>query len=124
MLAFNPNLPVVLTDLSAVGILQGRILGYGEDEQNFGRPYMLIEEPGERIQLLYQESAIQAARNRGQLRPGSFVHLRVINRSPIRLAIQERAGEDRAHQSTKKSPLRDVPGSKTPAKRGSAAPER
>ena len=124
MLASNPNLPVVLTDLNTVRVLQGRILGYGEDEQNFGKPYMLIEEPGARIHLLYQDAAIQAARSRGQLRPGSFVHLRVINRSPIRLAIQEWGGDDRAHQSTKKSPLRHVTAIKTPARRGSTAPER
>ena len=124
MLASNPNLPVVLTDLSTVNSLQGRILGYGEDEQNFGKPYMLIEEPGERIHLLYQDAAIQTARSRGQLRLGSFVHLRVINRSPLHLKIQERGDDDRAHQSTKKSSLRDVPATKTPAKRASAAPER
>ena len=89
MLASNPNLPVVLTDLSTVNSLHGRILGYGEDEQNFGKPYMLIEEPGERIHLLYQNAAIQAARSRGQLRPGVLVKMGMNGRNKARLEVQE-----------------------------------
>ena len=127
MLASNPNLPVVLTDLTTVSSLQGQILGYGQDEENFGKPYMLIEEAGVQIHLIYQDVNIQAARSRGQLRPRSFVQLRVVKLNPIRLTIQEQKDEERVNQSTKTSPLRDVPAktiTKTPNHRGSAAPER
>ena len=88
-LASNPNLPVVLTDLSTVNVLNGRILGFGEDEQSFGKPYMLIEEPGVRIHLLYQTPAIQKARSRGQLRLNSFVKLSMSNGNRTHLTIEE-----------------------------------
>lgn len=98
-LVSDPNLPVVLTDLKTIGSLQGRILGYGEDEQNFSKPYMLIEESGTRVHLIYQDPRIQAARSRGQLRVGSFVRLRPYGQQGARLSIQEEAGERRSDKT-------------------------
>ncbi len=105
MLASNPNLPVVLTDLNTVRFVVGRILGYEEDEQNFSKPYMLIEEPGRRIHLLYQDAAIQLARNRGELRPGSFVKLRTATGNWTHLTIEESRDPEQVDQGKRVRPV-------------------
>lgn len=97
-LVSDPNLPVVLTDLKNVGSLRGKVLGFGEDEQRFGKPYMLIEELGAKVHLVYQDGGIQAARSRGELRVGANVRVDVIRGRLV--AVEKVTGRSKLPKSS------------------------
>ena len=67
----DPRLPLVLTNISAVSELEGRVLGHGEDGST-GRAYLLLEGTDAKVHFIYQNRAIAQARRAGKLRPGSF----------------------------------------------------
>lgn len=63
-----------LTPLSAISVLEGRVLGHGHEE-NTDRPYLLLEGVEGKIHFLWENTDIQAARRQGQLRVNSFVRI-------------------------------------------------
>lgn len=73
-LASDERLPLQITHLSAISVLEGRVLGHGHEE-NSDRPYLLLEGVEGKIHLLSQSAEIQAARRQGQLRVNSFVRI-------------------------------------------------
>jgi Protein of unknown function (DUF3363) len=73
-LVSDKRLPLQITSLSGITVLEGRVLGHGHEE-NSGRPYLLLEGVEGKIHFLWQNGEIQAARRQGQLRVNSFVRM-------------------------------------------------
>lgn len=73
-LVSDERLPLQITPFSAISVLEGRVLGHGQEE-NSDRPYLLLEGVEGKIHLLSQNGEIQAARRQGQLRVNSFVRI-------------------------------------------------
>ena len=73
-LVSDERLPLQITSLSGISVLEGRVLGHGHEE-NSGRPYLLLEGVEGSIHFLWQNSDIQAARRQRQLRVNSFVRM-------------------------------------------------
>lgn len=69
------RLPVQLLDMRKLKVLEGRVLIHGEDEQT-GRQYMLLEGTDAKVHVVHHTTEIAMARERGQMRPNSFVRLR------------------------------------------------
>ena len=87
VLISDPRLPFKVTDLRDVRELYGRVLVHGEEEMT-GRTYMLLEGTDASVHYILHDAQVQAARHRGELRPGSFICLR--RGGPrFRLAIQD-----------------------------------
>lgn len=70
----DPRLPLVATELRNVRRLSGKVIGTGLDE-NRGIPYLLLEGTDAKVHYLYQDGALNEARRKGQLQPGSFVEI-------------------------------------------------
>jgi hypothetical protein len=70
----DQRLPLVITPLSAIAVVEGRVLGHGHEE-DADRPYLLLEGVDGRVHLLWQNREIEAARCRGQLRVNSFARI-------------------------------------------------
>jgi type IV secretory pathway VirD2 relaxase len=73
-LVSDERLPLQITPLSAISMLEGRVLGHGHEE-NSDHPYLLVEGVEGKIHLLTQNSEIQAARRQRQLRVNAFVRI-------------------------------------------------
>jgi len=73
-LVSDERLPLQMTSLSAMSVLEGRVLGHGHEE-NSGRPYLLLEGVEGKIHFLWQNLEIQAARRQRLLRVNSFVRI-------------------------------------------------
>jgi len=73
-LVSDERLPLQITAFPAIFVLEGRVLGHGQEE-NSDRPYLLLEGVEGKIHLLSQNAEIQAARRQGQLRVNSFVRI-------------------------------------------------
>jgi hypothetical protein len=67
----DERLPLQITPLSTITILEGRVLGHGQEE-NTERPYLLLEGVEGKIHLISQNDEMQTARRNGQLRVNSF----------------------------------------------------
>jgi hypothetical protein len=70
-LVSDERLPLQITTLSAISVLEGRVLGHRHDE-GADRPYLLLEGFDGRIHLLWQNPQIEAKRRQGLLRVNSF----------------------------------------------------
>jgi type IV secretory pathway VirD2 relaxase len=73
-LVSDERLPLQITPLPAISVLEGRVLGHGHEE-NSGRPYLLLEGVEGKIHFLWQGAEIQAARRQRLLRVNSFVRI-------------------------------------------------
>lgn len=73
----DERLPLVVTDMRKVKVLEGRVLGHGEEEvgRAAGRHYLLLEGTDAKVHLIYYTPEMEKARNRGKLRSNSFVRL-------------------------------------------------
>jgi hypothetical protein len=67
-------LPLQITTLSEISVLEGRVLGHGHDE-GAERPYLLLEGVDGRIHFLWQNPEIEAKRRQGLLRVNSFARI-------------------------------------------------
>lgn len=85
----DQRLPLVVTPLSAISVLEGRVLGHGHEE-NADRSYLLVEGVDGRVHLLWQSAEIGAARGQGQLRVNSFVRIQnyLVGARPL-LSVQD-----------------------------------
>ena len=70
----DPRLPVQVTDIRKLKIVEGRVLLHAEDEAS-GRRYLLLEGTDAKIHLIYHTDSIEAARRAGKLAVNSFVRL-------------------------------------------------
>jgi hypothetical protein len=70
----DERLPLQITPFSAISVLEGRVLGHGQ-EDNAERPYLLLEGVEGKIHLLSRSAEMQEARSNGQLRVNSFVRV-------------------------------------------------
>lgn len=95
----DPRLPCKVTDLRDVRQLSGRVLVHGEEEMT-GRAYMLLEGTDASVHYILHDAQLQAARHRGELRPGSFISLRRGGRA--RLAVEDLGDADELLSSTRK----------------------
>src|SRR4029077_8916469 len=79
----DPRLPVEITDVRKLKIVEGRVLLHAEDEGS-GRRYLLLEGIDAKIHLIYHTDSIEEARRVGKLAVNSFVRLekRFSGRSP------------------------------------------
>lgn len=73
-LVSDERLPLQVTPFSAISVLEGRVLGHGQEE-NSGRPYLLLEGVEGKIHFLWQSAEIQAGRRQRLLRVNSFVRI-------------------------------------------------
>jgi type IV secretory pathway VirD2 relaxase len=73
-LVSDERLPLQVTPVPGISVLEGRVLGHGHDE-GADCPYLLLEGVDERIHLLRQSPEIMEARRKGQLRVNSFVRI-------------------------------------------------
>ena len=73
-LVSDERLPLQVTPVPGISVLEGRVLGHGHDE-SAERPYLLLEGVEGRIHLLRQTPEIMEARRNGQLRVNSFVRI-------------------------------------------------
>ncbi|MGC4052855.1 MAG: DUF3363 domain-containing protein [Paludibaculum sp.] len=73
----DERLPLVVTDMRRLKILEGRVLGHGEEEggRGAGRHYLLLEGTDAKVHLIYYTPEMEQARRRGMLRSNSFVRL-------------------------------------------------
>jgi type IV secretory pathway VirD2 relaxase len=74
----DARLPIETLDGRDWKILEGRVLVHGEEEtgREAGRSYLMLEGTDARVHHIFYTPEIEEARNRGQLRVGSFVRLR------------------------------------------------
>jgi hypothetical protein len=70
----DPRLPQCVTDLRKIESLEGRVIGYAEDESS-GRAYMILEATDHKVHFAYHTAEINAGRRAGKLRPNTFVQL-------------------------------------------------
>jgi hypothetical protein len=73
-LVSDERLPLQVTPVPGISVLEGRVLGHGHDE-GADCPYLLLEGVDERIHLLRQSPEIMEARRNGELRVNSFVRI-------------------------------------------------
>jgi hypothetical protein len=64
-------------DMRKLKIVEGRILGHGEEESGgtAGRHYLLLEGTDAKIHFIYYTPEMEQARNQGKFRTNSFVRL-------------------------------------------------
>jgi hypothetical protein len=79
----DPRLPVEITDVRKLKIVEGRVLLHAEDEGS-GRRYLLLEGIDAKVHLIYHTDSIEEARRAGKLAVNSFVRLEkcFVERSP------------------------------------------
>jgi len=70
----DERLPLQVTPVPGISVLEGRVLGHGHDE-GADRPYLLLEGVDGRIHLLRQSPEIMEARRNGKFRVNSFVRI-------------------------------------------------
>lgn len=70
----DERLPLQVTPVPGMSVLEGRVLGHGHDE-GADYPYLLVEGVDGRVHLLRQSPEIMEARGNGQLRVNSFVRI-------------------------------------------------
>lgn len=73
-LVSDERLPLQVTPVPGVSVLEGRVLGPGHDK-GADCPYLLLEGVDERIHLLRQTPEVMEARRNGQLRVNPFVRI-------------------------------------------------
>ena len=73
-LVSDERLPLQVTPVPGISVLEGRVLGHGHDE-GADRPYLLLEGVDGRIHLLWQNPEIEAKRRQGLLRVNSFTRI-------------------------------------------------
>ena len=73
-LVSDERLPLQVTPIPGISVLEGRVLGHGHDE-GAECPYLLLEGVDERIHLLRQSPEIMEARRNGKFRVNSFVRI-------------------------------------------------
>jgi type IV secretory pathway VirD2 relaxase len=73
-LVSDERLPLQVTPVPGMSVLEGRVLGHGHDEVP-DRPYLLLEGVDGRIHLLWQNPEIEAKRREGLLRVNSFARI-------------------------------------------------
>ena len=73
-LVSDERLPLQVTPVPGISVLEGRVLGHGHDEVS-DRPYLLLEGVEGRIHLLRQSPEIEAKRRLGLLRVNSFARI-------------------------------------------------
>jgi type IV secretory pathway VirD2 relaxase len=71
VLLSDERLPMVVTNLRNMPLLEGRVLTHGEEDS--GRQYMLLEGTDAQVHFIYHTPEIAAARSQGRLRANSFV---------------------------------------------------
>ncbi len=73
----DERLPFSVLDLCKLKIIEGRVLGHGEEEwgRGAGRHYLLLEGTDAQVHLIYYTPEMEQARNQGKLRTNSFVRL-------------------------------------------------
>jgi hypothetical protein len=67
----DDRLPIVVTNVRQVRVLEGRVLTHGEEDS--GRQYMLLEGTDAQVHFIYHTPEMAAARSEGKLRANSFV---------------------------------------------------
>lgn len=70
----DPRLPVEITDVRKLKIVEGRVLLHAEDEGS-GRRYLLLEGIDAKVHLIYHTDSIEEARKAGKLAVDNFVRL-------------------------------------------------
>jgi type IV secretory pathway VirD2 relaxase len=70
----DERLPLQVTPVPGISVLEGRVLGHGHEE-GADCPYLLLEGVDERIHLLRQSPEIMEARRNGKFRVNSFVRI-------------------------------------------------
>lgn len=70
----DPRVPFSNTDLRKTKRVAGRVLGTGLDEDK-GLSYILVEGVDAKVHYLYQDKAMEEARQAGKMKPGSFVEI-------------------------------------------------
>jgi hypothetical protein len=70
----DPRLPVEITDVRKLKIVEGRVLLHAEDETS-GRRYLLLEGTDAKVHLIYHTDSIETARRAGKLAVNNFVRL-------------------------------------------------
>jgi type IV secretory pathway VirD2 relaxase len=86
-LVSDERLPFQVTPFSAISLLEGRVLGHGQEEGS-DRPYLLLEGVEGKVHFISQNADIQAARRDGQLRVNAFVRMEkqfVANRPSLKI---------------------------------------
>jgi type IV secretory pathway VirD2 relaxase len=73
-LVSDERLPLQVTPVPGISVLEGRVLGHGHEE-GADCPYLLLEGVDERIHLLRQSPEIMEARRNGKFRVNSFVRI-------------------------------------------------
>lgn len=73
-LVSDERLPLQVTPVPGISVLEGRVLGHGHDE-GADCPYLLLEGVDGRIHLLRQNAGIEAKRRQGLLRVNSFARI-------------------------------------------------
>ena len=68
------RMPMRVTDVNKLRTLEGRVLGHGLDDAT-GKPFMLLEGLDANVHYIIHNSAIMDARQKQQLKPGSFITL-------------------------------------------------
>jgi Protein of unknown function (DUF3363) len=69
------RLPLQIDDWRKLRNVEGRVLGHGEEEST-GKSYMLLEGTDAKIHYLPHNGSIEEARQKGELKPNSFVTLK------------------------------------------------
>ena len=79
----DPRLPLEITDIRKLRVVEGRVLLHAEDEGS-GRRYLLLEGTDAKVHLIYHTDSIEEARRAGKLAVNSFVRLekRFAERTP------------------------------------------
>jgi type IV secretory pathway VirD2 relaxase len=73
-LVSDERLPLQVTLVPGISVLEGRVLGHGHEEVS-DRPYLLLEGVDGRIHLLWQNPQIEAKRRQGLLGVNSFARI-------------------------------------------------
>ena len=93
--ASDVNLPVVFTQWKDIELLQGRVLGHGEEEGS-GKRYLLLEGTDGRVYHLPQSKTVETLRSQNKLRIGELLSMERIHG---RLRIEELGQADQALKS-------------------------
>jgi type IV secretory pathway VirD2 relaxase len=70
----DPRLPVEITDVRKLKIVEGRVLLHAGDEGS-GRRYLLLEGIDAKVHLIYHTDSIEEARRAGKLAVNNFVRM-------------------------------------------------
>lgn len=73
----DERLPLVVLDMRKLKMVEGRILGHGEEEvgKREGRHYLLLEGTDAKVHLIYYTPEMEEARSQRKLRVNSFARL-------------------------------------------------